>query len=186
MCRRRRFACVPLACAAAFSGLVGCAAGPDPAAVTPVAGQTVMPLGAGDTATATAAPAASAPGAAAPGVTSTPECREQRDYTTTVTIGGQPQEAHGTACLQADGTWRTIETAVAGGTQYTNTTVYHYSYPYYPNYPWYGGPFFGGSALFLFGGGGGHHHHFHGGHGGGRFHGGGGHFHGGGGGGHHH
>ena len=183
MCRRR-FACVLLlACAAAVPGLAGCAAAPEPAAVTPVAGQTVTPPGAGDTTIVTAAPpapAASAPGAAAPGATSAPECSDQRDYTTTITIGGQPQEAHGTACLLADGTWRTIETTVAGGTQYTNTTVYHYSYPYYPYYPWYGGPFFAGSGVFLFGGGGHHHHHSHGGHehGGGHMHGGGG--------GHHH
>ena len=28
-----------------------------------------------------------------------------REYTQTVMIGGEPQEAHGTACRQADGTW---------------------------------------------------------------------------------
>ena len=34
-----------------------------------------------------------------------PECRE---FQQTITIGGQPQRAYGTACRQADGTWRIV------------------------------------------------------------------------------
>jgi hypothetical protein len=29
-----------------------------------------------------------------------------REYRTTATIDGKPQEVHGTACLQPDGTWQ--------------------------------------------------------------------------------
>jgi len=31
-----------------------------------------------------------------------------REYQTTMTIDGQPQQTHGTACLQPDGTWRIV------------------------------------------------------------------------------
>lgn len=48
-----------------------------------------------------AANPASAPYTAANGQT----CRE---YQTTVTVNGQPQDTHGTACLQPDGTWRIV------------------------------------------------------------------------------
>ena len=34
-----------------------------------------------------------------------PTCLQTREYTTTVDIDGQPREAYGTRCLQADGTW---------------------------------------------------------------------------------
>lgn len=44
---------------------------------------------------------ASAPYTASNGQT----CRE---YQTTVTVGGQPQDTRGTACLQPDGTWRIV------------------------------------------------------------------------------
>lgn len=33
-------------------------------------------------------------------------CLQTREYTTTVTIGGAPADAYGTACLQPDGSWR--------------------------------------------------------------------------------
>lgn len=33
------------------------------------------------------------------------QCLQTREYQTTVVIGGQPREAYGTACLQADGSW---------------------------------------------------------------------------------
>jgi len=46
-------------------------------------------------------PAGFAPTAAAPQQT----CRE---YQSTVIIAGQPQQTYGTACLQADGTWRIV------------------------------------------------------------------------------
>ena len=31
-----------------------------------------------------------------------------REYQTTVTVNGQPQPSHGTACLQPDGSWRIV------------------------------------------------------------------------------
>lgn len=34
------------------------------------------------------------------------QCRE---YQSSVTIGGRPQPVYGTACLQADGTWRIVD-----------------------------------------------------------------------------
>jgi len=36
---------------------------------------------------------------------SSPQCLQEREYTTTVTIGGQEREAYGTACLTPDGSW---------------------------------------------------------------------------------
>ena len=33
-------------------------------------------------------------------------CLQEREYTTTVRIGGRDQEAYGTACLQPDGSWK--------------------------------------------------------------------------------
>lgn len=32
-------------------------------------------------------------------------CLQTREYTTVITIGGEEQEAYGTACLQPDGSW---------------------------------------------------------------------------------
>ena len=34
-------------------------------------------------------------------------CVQTREYTTTITIGGEEKDAYGTACLQADGSWLT-------------------------------------------------------------------------------
>jgi hypothetical protein len=156
MCRR--FAFVLLACVA-ISGIAGCAT-PEPAVSPVVAGQPEEPSASlGQSGTSTA-PAPTVSPATAGASSTVPGCSQTREYTTTVTIGGEPQQAHGTACLQPDGSWRTVETTTAGGTQYTNTTVYHYRYPTYAYDPWwYGGPRVGGSAFFLFGGGGRHHHH---------------------------
>jgi len=39
---------------------------------------------------------------------SAPACRQTREYTTEVTIGDQVLPAYGTACLQADGSWKII------------------------------------------------------------------------------
>jgi hypothetical protein len=47
-------------------------------------------------------PAYSAPATPAPAEQT---CRE---YRTTATIDGKPQQIHGTACLQPDGTWQFI------------------------------------------------------------------------------
>ncbi len=52
------------------------------------------------------APAISANPASAPyTATNGQTCRE---YQTTVTVNGQPQDTHGTACLEPDGTWRIV------------------------------------------------------------------------------
>jgi hypothetical protein len=40
--------------------------------------------------------------------TTAPACRQIREYTTEVTIGEQVLPAYGTACLQADGSWKII------------------------------------------------------------------------------
>jgi hypothetical protein len=40
--------------------------------------------------------------------TPTPADQTCREYRTTATIDGKPQELHGTACLQSDGTWQFI------------------------------------------------------------------------------
>ncbi len=37
-----------------------------------------------------------------------PACRQTREYTTEITIGDQVMPAYGTACLQADGSWKII------------------------------------------------------------------------------
>src|SRR5947209_7235575 len=118
-----RVAFVLLTCAAAVSGPTGYAAAPDPA-LRPTVGQTFIPPDAGDTITAAAAPEGSAPTLAAPDATSTPECHELREYTT-ISLGGEPQQARGVACLQADGTSRINETAVGGSRQYTNSIAYY-------------------------------------------------------------
>src|SRR5579872_5153950 len=106
-----------------------------------------------------------------------------REFHKDVTIDGQKQSAHGTACLQADGSWAVMPDGQYGapGWQY-----YGYGYPYYyaygyPGYydPWYyGWPYYGFGGDFVFFGGDfdrdHHHDHDHGGgHEGG--HGGGGH-----------
>ena len=40
--------------------------------------------------------------------TPAPACRQTREYTTRINIGGQVVPAYGTACLQADGSWKII------------------------------------------------------------------------------
>jgi surface antigen len=90
-----------------------------------------------------------------------PNCRE---FTGTVTIGGQPQQAYGNACQQPDGTWRITQNTPGSPTQvYTlpAQAIYAapYPYPYYWADPWAYGPsvFVGGSIFFADG-----FHHFHG------------------------
>jgi hypothetical protein len=51
--------------------------------------------------------AASAPQPVANAAT-TPRCLQTREYQTQVTIGDQTLPAYGTACLQADGSWRIL------------------------------------------------------------------------------
>ena len=102
-----------------------------------------------------------------------------RDFTSQVTVGGQPQQAVGRACQQPDGSWQvTLNTPGLPQQVYTlppqAMSLYGYADPYYWE-PWfYGGPYFVGGPVFVARG----FHHFH--HGGGfhHFHHGGG-FHGG-------
>jgi hypothetical protein len=103
-----------------------------------------------------------------------------REYTQTVRIDGQEQQAQGQACLQPDGSWRlTPPPGVAPSTttvplRYAYPTYPYYPsypyygyYPYYPYYPWYGPSFFGSAFFFDRNKNkGGHHHHHRGGHGG--------------------
>ncbi len=91
-----------------------------------------------------------------------------REFQETVTIGGQPQQAYGTACRQPDGSWK-LQPAPAQAPPATAATVapppVAYAYPayfppayYYPR-PYYSHVFIGG----VFVGGHGHfdrdHHH---------------------------
>jgi uncharacterized membrane protein YgcG len=83
-----------------------------------------------------------------------------REFTETVTIGGQPQQAVGQACRQPDGSWQitqntpgqppmvyTLPPEAAG---YAPPYPYAYPYPYYWNDPWYfGAPFFVGGSFFF-------------------------------------
>jgi hypothetical protein len=95
-----------------------------------------------------------------------------REFEETVTIGGQPQQAYGTACRQPDGTWQLqrtpTEVATAGAQQPQPGAVYALPAYYYPSGYFYPQPFY--SPLFIgfhFGGrfhghdrdGGGQHHH---------------------------
>jgi hypothetical protein len=87
------------------------------------------------------------------------QCRE---FNTPVTIGGQTQQAYGTACLQADGSWK-VQQSVAGQPPQTYVVPPQPYQAYYPPAyaanPWYYGPplFVGG--VFIGGGWGYGHHH---------------------------
>src|SRR5258705_13201104 len=84
-----------------------------------------------------------------------PNCRE---FTTTVTVGGQPQQAFGQACQQPDGSWQitqntpgqppvayTLPPEATYAPPYPYPYPYPYSYPYYWSDPWlFGAPFFVG------------------------------------------
>jgi hypothetical protein len=118
-------------------------------------------------------PPAAIPQAAPPqAAASAQACRE---FDTPVTINGQEQEAHGTACLQPDGTWR-VEQDVAGQAPQTYVIQPPVYQPYYPSAylvdPWFYGPPLFSSGIFIGGGWGFRHHHggWHGAWRGGRFH----------------
>jgi hypothetical protein len=112
-----------------------------------------------------AVPQAAPPQAAAP-----QGCRE---FDTPITINGQEQQAHGTACLQPDGSWKVVQNVPDQPQQVYEVPPQVYQ-PYYPPAyaadPWYYGPplFLGG--VFVGGGWGDHHDHggwhgsWHGGH----------------------
>jgi hypothetical protein len=102
-------------------------------------------------------PADAAPPPAAPAATGQ-GCRE---FDTPVVIGGQEQQAHGTACLQPDGSWRIVQELPGQPAQSYVLPPQAYA-PYYPPAyaadPWFYGPplFLGGVFI---GGGWGHRHH---------------------------
>ncbi|MBP2233253.1 hypothetical protein J2847_006590 [Azospirillum agricola] len=87
------------------------------------------------------------------------QCRE---FDTPVVIGGKPQQAHGTACLQADGGWQVMQSIGEQPPQSYEVQPRIYE-PYYPpgylSEPWFYGPplFLGG--VFIGGGWGRHHSH---------------------------
>jgi hypothetical protein len=61
-----------------------------------------------------------------------------REYQRTIVIGGREERGYGSACRQADGTWRTVATQRAAAPVERRTNVYvrevprSYYYPYYP------------------------------------------------------
>lgn len=87
------------------------------------------------------------------------QCRE---FNTPVTIGGQQQQAVGTACLQPDGSWK-VQQSVAGQPPTTYVVPPQAYQAYYPSTymadPWFYGPplFVGG--IFIGGGWGYGHRH---------------------------
>lgn len=97
-----------------------------------------------------------APVAAAP--VTQPQCRE---FSTSVVVGGRPQQMFGTACLQPDGTWKIDQSLPSQPVQAYVVPPQVYR-PYYPPAyladPWYYGPplFIGG--VFVGGGWGVHGH----------------------------
>lgn len=84
-----------------------------------------------------------------------------REYTQTIRIGDEEQQAFGRACLQQDGSWRLHPPPQAPATQTIPppsarvVPVYPYPYPYYYAPP----PFFG--SAFFFSHKHKHHHHHH-------------------------
>jgi surface antigen len=78
-----------------------------------------------------------------------------REFTATVMIGGQPQQAVGQACRQPDGSWRITQDAPGlPPLVYTLPPEAIYAPPYpYPDYwanPWiFGPPFFIGGSVFF-------------------------------------
>ncbi len=48
-------------------------------------------------------------GTVTPTVTRYTDGQPCREFTTTVNIGGQPQQGYGTACRQADGSWKIVQ-----------------------------------------------------------------------------
>jgi hypothetical protein len=93
----------------------------------------------------------------------TPAQQDCREFDTPVAIGGEQQRAHGTACLQSDGSWK-IEQHVGDQAPQTYMVLPPEYQAYYPpayfEDPWfYGPPLFVGGA-FIGGGRGFHHHHF--------------------------
>lgn len=96
-----------------------------------------------------------------------PATQNCREFQNTVIVGGKPQQAYGTTCQQADGSWQISSppetsppptaSAPVPYPVYTPYPVYPaYPYPYY-GYPGYYGPSVGVGVGFRFGG----HGHWH-------------------------
>ena len=83
-----------------------------------------------------------------------------REFTTSVTIDGQVQQATGRACQRPDGTWQIIGESPPDLPAAGPTVVYSVPYPqpYYPSPPvWIAPPVFVGSSFFFVD----HFQHFH-------------------------
>ena len=86
-----------------------------------------------------------------------------REYRQTINVGGEQQQAYGTACRQTDGSWQISDVRSATPTTQKRTVIYgYYPEPYYDPYyrPFYFWPYFS-SISFSFG----HFSGHHGGHG---------------------
>ena len=88
-----------------------------------------------------------------------------REFTAQVTVEGQSRQAVGQTCQQPDGSWQvTLNTPGLPQQVYTLPQQAIYLYPYPEPYfwwdPWFYGPLFVGSPVFLARGFH-HHHHFH-------------------------
>src|SRR5882757_4351495 len=118
-----------------MSVLAGCVGQVTPSAADPALAQTQMTQGAPQS-----------------------EPQNCRSFAAQVTVGGQPQQAVGRACQQADGSWE-VKQNTPGLPQQIYTlppqAIYLYPYPepYYWWDPWfYGAPsFVGGSVFFVHG-----------------------------------
>jgi hypothetical protein len=84
------------------------------------------------------------PVASPPGALAEASCRE---FATPVTIDGRKESAHGTACLQGDGSWK-IDQSVASAPVQSYVVMPPVYRPYYPPYYW-SDPWFYGPTLFL-------------------------------------
>src|ERR1700751_1775921 len=78
-----------------------------------------------------------------------------REFTTPVTVGGQPQQAVGEACEQPDGSWQITQNTPGLAPQvYTLPPQAFDAYPYPYAYDWadpwdFGSPFFAGGSIFF-------------------------------------
>lgn len=93
---------------------------------------------------------------------SEPSQQACREFDTPVTINGQQQKAHGTACLQPDGSWKVEQNLPNEASQTYILAPPDYQQYYPPAYvadPWFYGPPLFFSGVFIGGGWGYHHAH---------------------------
>jgi hypothetical protein len=89
-----------------------------------------------------------------------PVAQNCREFQNTVIVGGKPQQAYGTTCQQADGSWQISSPPEASPPPTASAAVpypVYAPYPVYPAYPYYGypgyyGPSVGVGVGFRFGG----------------------------------